>query len=822
MNLVTHYITVALRHLWRHRSFSVINITGLTLGLTCCMFIYLWVADEKSIDNFHAAHDRLYNIYMRTESPNGITGSYNTPRMIAGDEKMQYVMAVIEDAPQSIPEVEAVALYHPAYTAPWGHPETFMFGDKLHKLEGSHANQHFLTMFSFPVIAGDAKTALKPGYNIAISKKMSDLFFPDPQAAIGQMLRYENRMDLNVTAVFDDLDSRTSMKFDYLISWELHATGQLNWASAIINSTVLLKPGSDVQKVTEELNALAAPRLDKVPNVNTTIGLQPYGDQYLIENFENGRPEGGRIAYVKIFSGVAVFILVIACLNFMNLATARSVKRAKEVGVRKAIGSSRGYLIGQFFGESLLLSYIAMVITVLLIILLLPAFNQFTSKHIASPFTQINTWLVVLGLTTLTGLVAGSYPALFMSSLKPAKVLKGVVSFTSGATWLRRSMAVFQFGISILLLIATMVMSRQTSYMQNVNLGYNKENLLYLQTEGELTKFDSYMAFKNAAEKMPGVIVVDKSSEAPHSMSFLVDEDDGVRETDDADDSAIKWEGKEKSQKVGFKPTSVGFDFLKLMDLEVIEGRGFSRDIQTDSSDAFMINEQAVKEMGIKDPVGKWISAWNKKGHIIGILKNYNINSLHERIRPLIIDVKEYESFGVILVRTESNRTHEAIESLQEVYKAINPNYPFNPRFVEEDQEKMYQGERIVTRLSNLFAGLAIAISCLGLLGLIMFSAEQRTREIGIRKAMGATVPSIVGLLSRDFVKIVVIAFLIAAPVASWLMTQWLNGFPYRINLSVWIFVGAGVAALSIALLTISFQALQSAKANPVESLRSE
>jgi putative ABC transport system permease protein len=822
MNLIRHYFTIALRHVWRHRSFSAINIIGLTLGLTCCMFIYLWVTDERSIDNFHEKGDRLYNVYMRTVSPSGVTGALNTPRMVAGTEKMQYVMPVIEDAAKTIPEVESVALYHPAYTPPWGKQETFTLGNKSYKLEGSRANQEFLTMFSFPLIAGDAKTALKPGYNIAISRKMSNLFFDNPQAAIGQMLRFENNLDLNVTAVFEDLQPNTSLKFDFLISWELHATGQVNWASGIVYSTVLLKPGADVNKVTEQLNILAAPRIEKVPGVTTTIGLQPYRDQYLVSNFIEGYPGGGRIEYVKIFSGVAIFILVIACVNFMNLATARSVKRAKEVGVRKVIGSSRAYLIGQFFGESLLLSFFALLTSALLIYLLLPAFNEFTGKHIAAPFGQFSTWLTMIVIASITGLVAGTYPAMFMSSMKPVAVLKGVVSFTRGAIWMRRAMAVFQFGLSILLLIATMVMSQQTSFMQNVNIGYNKENLLYITTEGELSKFDGYMRFKHAAEKMPGVLLVDKSSEAPHSMSFLVDQDDGIRETNEADDSAIKWEGKEKSQKVGFRPTSVGFDFLKIMELDVADGRGFSRAYSTDSADAFMVNEQAVKEMGIKDPIGKAISAWNKKGHIIGILKNYNTNSLHERIRPLIIDVKEWENFGVVLIRTEAGKTKEAIENLEKVYNDVNPDYPFSFRFVEDDTNTMYQSERMVTKLSNVFAVLAIAISCLGLLGLIMFSAEQRTREIGIRKAMGATVSSIVGLLSKDFVKIVLISFAVATPFAAWLMTQWLNGFAYRIELSWWIFASAGIAALLIALVTISWQAVQSARANPVDSLRAE
>lgn len=818
MNLVKHYVTVAIRHVWRHKSFSAINVVGLTLGLTSCMFIYLWTADERSIDNFHVKGDRLYNVYMRTATKNGATGAYNSP--MYRDNMQMHVS--IEDAPQTIPDVEAIALYHAGYTPPWGKPETFRVGDKAYKLEGSRATQEFLTMFSFPIIAGDAATALAPGNNIAISRKMSDLFFETPQAAIGKSMRYENKLDMQVTAVFEDLGPNTSMKFDFLASFEMHRQGNMDWASGIVNSVVLLRPGADVAKVTEQLNVLAAPRIEKIQGATTTIGLQPYGDQYLVTNFVEGRPDGGRIEYVKIFTGVAIFILVIACVNFMNLATARSVKRAKEVGVRKVIGSSRAYLIGQFFGESLLLSFFSLLMSILLTWLLLPAFNDFTGKQIEIPFGRPATWIAVISLALVTGLVAGSYPAIFMSSMKPVRVLKGVVSFTRNAIWVRRGMAVFQFGLSILLLIATVVMSKQTSFMQNVNLGYDKENLLYLQTEGTLTKFEGYMAFKHAAEQMPGVLLVDKSSEAPHKMSFLVDQDDGVRETNDLNDSAIKWEGQEKGEKVGFKPTSVGFDFLNIMNLDVVEGRGFSRDHATDSADAFMINEQAVKEMGLKDPIGKWVSAWNKKGHIIGVLKNYNTNSLHERIRPIIIDVKEYEYFGIVLIRTEAGKTKEAIASLEKVYKQLNPDYPFSFRFVDEDTNKMYQSENTVTRLSNVFAGLAITISCLGLLGLIMFSAEQRTKEIGIRKAMGATVTSIVGLLSKDFVKIVAISFLFAAPVSAWLMSEWLSGFAYKIELSWWIFASAGIAALLIALFTISFQAVQSARANPVDSLRSE
>jgi putative ABC transport system permease protein len=818
MNLIGHYFTVAVRQVWRHKSFAAINVAGLTIGLTSCMLIYLWVSDEQSIDNFHENGDRLYNVYMRTDSKSGVTGDYNDPRAYY-DSAVHMLTEGVEDV---IPEVEGVAYYHAGYTRPWGKPETFRVGDVVHKLEGSRANNDFLTMFSFPIIAGDKATPLVDPSSIAISRKMSDMFFDSPAAAVGQSIRYENRIDLQVTAVFEDLTPMTSMKFDFLANWDLAMKFKMDWASNRTNVTLLLRPGSDVALVTQKLNAHIAPRLTQTDGATTTFGLQPYGDQYLLSGFVNGHPATGRIEYVQIFSGVAVFMVIIACINFMNLATARSVKRAKEVGVRKVVGSTRTFLIAQFFGEAILLSFLALFISIILLLLILPAFNDFTAKHIIAPVADIKVWTLLITLTLITGILAGSYPALFLSSLKPVRVLKGVVSFTQSAVLMRKGMAVFQFGLSILLLIATIVMTRQTDFMQNVNLGYNKENLLYFTLEGDLANYKGYTAFKNEALTMPGVSMIDRSSEAPHAMGFVVDEDDGVAETDKPDDSAIKWEGRERGTSVGFKPTSVGFDFVDILKLEVVEGRGFSREFATDSADAFMINEQAVKEMHLTDPIGKWISAWQKKGHIVGILKDYNTSSLHERIRPLIIDVKEYEYFGVVIVKTEANKTSEAIESLQALYKKHNPNYPFSFRFIEEEYNKMYHSEQMMSKLSNVFAGLAICISCLGLLGLIMFSAEQRTREIGIRKAMGATVASIVGLLSKDFLRIVVISFVVATPVSAYLMSMWLETFAYKIPLSWWIFAGAGVAALAVAMFTISFQAIQSARANPVESLRSE
>lgn len=824
MNMLKHYFVVASRNLIRQKVFSTINIVGLSLGMTCCLFIFLWIRDEKSVDNFHAKGDRLYSVYETVNTNNVITGNYNTTVRYK-DNRVYIPIADVQDA---VPEVEHLSFYATGYELPWGYPETFQVGEKIHKLEGSRAGKDFFTMLSYSVIAGDAKNALKDISSIAISRRMAKMFFDTPADAIGKSIRYENKHDFLITGVFEDVPAQSSLKFDFLFNAECLWTGKVNWASPRMLTILQLKEGVDVKAVEAKINRFMQTHLDKNDPRKVSVGLQLFGDQYLVANFVNGKPSGGRIEYVRIFSGVAVFILVIACINFMNLATARSVKRAKEIGVRKVVGSSRASLIRQFLGESVFLSALAIVFSVILVHLLLPVFNIFIEKQIVSPINEPSSWLLLAGLMLITGIVAGSYPALFLSSLKPVRILKGAVRFSNTAIWFRKGLAVFQFVISIALLIVTLVITQQTSFVQRAHLGYDRENLIYLPLEGELKdpvdlkkNYRNYNVFKERALSMPGIAAIDRSSEAPHVMSFIVDENDGHVETGNGDD-AIQWEGKQKGASVGFKPMSVGFDFLKTMKLEVVEGRGFSKKFSTDSADAFLINQEAVRQMGIKDPIGKWVSAWAKKGKIVGVLKDYHTNSLHESMKPLILDVKEYENFGVVIVRTEPGKTKEALASLEKVYKEMNPNYPLSYKFIDQDYNNLYRSEQVVAKLSNAFAVLAIMISCLGLLGLVMFSAEQRTKEFGIRKVLGATVTNIVSLLSQDFLKLVCISFCIAAPVAGFFMHEWLQRFAYKIDLSWWIFALAGAAAVGIALFTICFQAIQSAVANPVKSLRSE
>lgn len=822
MNMIGHYMLVALRNAVRQKAFSIINITGLVLGMMCCLFIFLWVQDEKSIDNFHANGKDLFVIYQSVGERGQMNGSYSTPFQLLYQDLNQERAATTalgaEDLRQAVPELKRMSNYATGYELPWGHPETLQVGDRLHKFNGSRASRDFFNVFSYPLLAGTAEAALHDISSIAISRKVAEIFFKDPQDAIGKSIRYENRYDYVVNAVFENVTSQSSLQFDFLLSWDSQLK-QLDLSSPVMLTVLQLDEHANVNEAEKRLNQFLQSRLDQATDPVTTVGLHPYHDMYLYSSFVNGKPQEGRMKYVRIFTGVAVFILIIACINFMNLATARATRRAKEIGVRKVIGSSRAGLIGQFFGESVMLSCIAMIVSVLLLLLLLPSFNSLTGKQISSPVSDLRFWGSLIALMFVTGLIAGSYPALYLSSLRPVRILKGMLRVTGGSIWLRKGLVSFQFALSIALLIATIVVTSQTRYVQTKNLGYDRDNLIYIQIEGELNP--KYALFKERALKMPGVAMVDRSTEVPHAMAFIVDNDNGFKETRTGDD-AINWEGKEKNASVGFKPASVGFDFIRIMDLKVAEGRSFSKEYASDSADAFMVNEEAVRQMGLKDPIGRWVSAWKKKGHIIGILKDYHINSFHEAIKPLIIDVKEYEYFGVIMVRLEKGKTREGLASMEQVCKEINPNYPFVYQFADQEYARLYRSELVVTRLTNIFAILGIAISCLGLLGLVTLAADQRTKEIGIRKVLGATVTNIVNLLGKEFLGLVLIAFLIAAPVTGYLMYQWLADFAYRIELSWWIFALAGMMAVFIALLTISVQAIQSALVNPVKSLRAE
>jgi len=473
--------------------------------------------------------------------------------------------------------------------------------------------------------------------------------------------------------------------------------------------------------------------------------------------------------------------------------------------VRKVVGAVRSVLIGQFIGEAILLTVVAVVLSLVLVTLMLPLFNDVTQKQIAIPLSHSYFWFGLLGLTAITGIISGSYPALFLSSFSPVKVLKGTLKLSSGSAMFRKGLVVFQFALSVVLIIGTIVVSKQVNYIQTQSLGYDRENLLYIPLEGDLVS--KYKTFKDIALKMPGIQSVTRISRVPTNFSSST--------------GGIDWDGKDPNLNVEFTYVTVGYDFAHTMKLKVLQGRDYAKDFISDTT-GYIINEAALKRIGYTDPIGKPLSMWDKKGKIVGVLKDFHFNSLHDKIEPLIIKAGEEDKIGSILVRTQAGQTKEALASLESLCKQLNPKFTFSYAFSDEEYQKLYQSEQVVGKLSNVFAFLAIFISCMGLLGLAMFTAEQRTKEIGIRKVLGASVGSVFALLSREFLVLVFMALIIATPVAWYSMNKWLLNFAYRTPVQWWIFALAGVIAIVVTFITISFQSAKAALMNPVKSLRSE
>jgi putative ABC transport system permease protein len=790
--MLKNYIKMAWRNVSGHRFFSILNISGLALGLVASLFISLWIADELSIDHFHKNDRLLYAVYERETFNNKVTADYETSGLLP------------EEIKRVIPEVR-----YATGMEEYIRRSTFQVGDKKLKWNGDAGTADFFTIFSYPLLAGSPSAALASPDGIAISRKMAAAFFGSPDAAMGNTIRYENRRDFKITAVFADPPVSSSRTFDFLLNWHafLAETSMGNWGAAGPYTVMMLSPDADPTLVEKKItHFLDLYRKDQPKGYSIELHLQKYTDIYLHNHFANGKPDGGRIEYVDLFSGVAIFILLIACINFMNLATARSVKRAKEIGVRKVIGARRTALIRQFMTESFLLTTVSVGIAIILLAILLPGFNQLTRKQIRLPFDHFSFWMMLLLLTGATGFVAGSYPALFLSSFNPLSVLKGAVRFGSGSRLFRKTLVVFQFTLSIILIIGTIVVSRQVGYIQSRNIGYDKENLIYVPMEGTLSA--QYSLLKEEAGSSPGI----------ESLSYISDDPDYM----DDNTTDLSWEGKGPDRLLEAAQAEIEGDFVQTMELTLVRGRDFSSAFPSDST-AYLINETAASEMGYTDPVGRTLTMWGRKGHIIGVLKDFNFKPLHERIKPLVLFTFFHpRRYGTILVRTKPGQTKQALATLASLCRQLNPGFPFSYQFADEAYLSSYKSEQVIRSLADSFALLAILISCLGLLGLAVFTAEQRTKEIGIRKVLGASVPALFMIVSKEFLALVGMALLIAAPLAWFLMNRWLDNYAYRITIAWWIFALAGGAAFMITLLTIGFQSIKVALANPVRSLRTE
>lgn len=788
--MLNTYLKSGWRNLVKNKVHSIINISGLSLGLTCSLLTGLWVLDEYSIDAFHENSDRLYVVTSKEFSAGEITyGGYDTPGMLG------------EELPKVMPEVEYAANYS------WAGWRTLSVDEKAIKLPGHFAGKDFLKIFSYPVLIGSKETALDLPESILLSRKLATTLFGSPEQAMDKSLRYDNYKDLKVTGVFEDLGNNTSDEFDFLVTWDFFVEQNewvKDWGNSGPTTVVLLKENVNPETVRAKIqNFIGGYDKDYTNENKLELGLQFFREKYLNSNFKNGVQSGGRIEYVRLFEAVAIFILLIACINFMNMSTARSVTRAKEIGVRKVIGAMRSILVSQFMVEAFLSTIIAVSISVLMTSLLLPEFNLLAQKHIASPLGEGEFWIGIGVLTVVTATISGCYPALFLSSFKPIAAIRNTFKVDSSSVFFRKGLVVFQFSLAIVFVVGMIVISQQVDYIFNKNIGYEKNNLLYLPSTGTISS--NWKSFKNELTQLPGVQSAAKIIIRPIEL--------------DNTTAGVDWPGKAPDARPIFTQMAVGYDFVKTMDATLVAGRDFSEDFADSAS--YIINEAALKIIGYKDPIGMPLTFWGVKGTIVGVLKDFHFESLHVPVDPLVIR-KYGERGGYVAIRVEPGKMTEVIDGLETLHKKLNPDFPFGHQFADEEYASMYKSEQVAQKLSKYFAVLSIVISCLGLLGLVIFAAAQRTKEVGIRKVLGASVPQIVTLLSGDFMKLVVLAIVFSFPVAWYFMNEWLKGFEYRIDIQWWMFAIAGAGAILIALFTLIFHATKAAMANPVNSLKSE
>ncbi len=788
MYMLRNHIKIAWRNLWNNKVFGVINIAGLTIGMTACMFILLWVANEWSFNRFHEKLPRIYQVYEHQYySNNEMLTTTATPGPLA--EKLR----------TEVPGIAQVA------SISWNAEKLLSVGEKNLKFQGHYVENPFFNIFSFPFVEGSAAGALtRPGH-IVLTDVTAQALFGDGKA-LGKTVRIENTKDYTVAGVVKSPGDASTVKFAFLLPMQELKTEHpwlSSWDANAPRTYVLLSEQADLSKV----NAAAKDIVKRNAKGSTTeLFLYPFSDIYLKGSFKDGKELAGRMEYVRLFIIVAVFVLLIACINFMNLSTARAVQRSKEVGVRKSIGAGRFSLVSQFLGESFALVFISSLLSVLLVWLLMPVFEKMVNTEIAVP---VFTWYNLLGLFCLalfTGFAAGSYPAFYLSSLNPVSTLKGgMLRLKSSAVWLRKGLVVFQFGISTVLIVAAALVYLQIHFIKNRNLGLNKDQVVYFTNEGGIEK--NFEAFRRALDGKPGIVASCVTNQLPIDVGNS--------------GQGVSWPGKAATETVLFDKLEVGAGFDKTMQLEMLEGRTFSDDHPTDK-DGFVINETAARLMKLEKPwVGRVITNQDRQGAIIGVAKDFASSHIAKKAAPMLITPFD-EAGGKVLIRIQPENAGAAMSSIGEVYKQFNPQYPLDLKFLDVFFEKMYRSESVIGRLSTVFTVLAIFIACLGLFGLAAFTAQQRTKEIGIRKVLGATVGQILVLLSKDFLRLVLVAVAIALPLAAYFMQGWLEQFSMHIEISWWVFAGTALLSLVLAMMTVSYQSVRTARMNPVKSLRAE
>lgn len=786
MAMFQHNLILTFRSFKKHKSQFLINLTGLTTGLACVLFIYLWVDDERKIDKFHENDDRLYQVMSNHTDANGTHTWKGVPGLL------------LEEIQARVPEVAHVS------AATDAHQFTLFADGSSFKAQGKFASPGILDVFTLPLIAGNKEDVLADKSAIVLTESLAKRLFKTIDV-VGKQVSWHfmgNEKTLQVSGVLKDLPKNASDRFDYLMSWDYYHDDLINyknWNNYYGRIAVVLGENSDKASAQTKIDAILK---EKQEDERVDLFLAKYSDRYLFSKYENGMQAGGRIEYVHLFSIIALFILFIACINFINLSTAKASHKTKELGIKKTLGASRQSLMGQFFTESVLLSFTALVVAFLIVWAFLPQFNFITQKELTLGFNN-QMILIALSLVLVVGGIAGAYPALYLSGFKSLEVLKGKRSASAGEIWIRKGLVVVQFTLSIILIASVLVVYQQMEFVKNKNLGYDRNNLIYFDREGKL--IENYKAFIHELKNTSGVEDVAVSG-------FMVG---GGNST-----GGVSWPGKTEEDQIQFWEIHAGYGLIGMMGIELLKGRTFSDEFGADSV-GIIFNEAAIAAMGIENPIGKTVSHYKGERRIIGVVKNFNTGSLHTKVEPTLF-LFEPENTHLIMAKLKQGNETETIGKLEELYSSFNPGYVFNPRFIDQDYQALYTSEERVSILSRYFAGLAIFISCLGLFGLAAFTTERRIKEIGIRKVLGSSIFGIINLLTMDYTKMVGVAIVIALPVSYFVAKEWLTDFAYRIDLEWWLFACSAIAALIIAWLTVGFQTFKAARANPVECLRDE
>ncbi len=793
--MIRNYFKIAWRNILINKGSSAINIGGLAVGMTVVMLIGLWIYNELSFNKYHDNYDKIVQV-MQHQTYNDVIGT-----QVANPARMGEAI-----------RNEYGSDFKYVLQASWNYDHALSYKDKVFFKPGSYFEPEVTEMLTLKMIHGH-RDGLNEMRSIMLSQSVAELFFgtDDP---VGEIMKLDVNIDVKVTGVYEDLpDATTLQSLKFIVPWDLYLNYNAwikdmddPWGSNFTQTYAQLAENSNLETVSHKIKDVKLTKVsEEGKRYNPQVFLHPMSKWHLHSNFENGVNTGGRIDNVWLFGIIGVFVLLLACINFMNLSTARSEKRAKEVGIRKVVGSRRIQLIIQFFSESVLIALIAFVFSVVLAVLILPFFNQIADSKITILWANPLFWALGIGLSILTGFFAGVYPALYLSSFRPIKVLKGSIRIGRYAATPRKILVTSQFAISITLIIGTIVVYQQIQHAQNRPLGYEKNGLISINTSEETHK---HIEVIRSTLKGNGAII--EMTETTSPMTAVYNTNGG-----------FDWEGKDPNLPVDFPNNAVTEEYGKTIGWKIKEGRDFSRDFGTDSL-AYILNESAAKFMNLKDPVGKTLR-WGKRSFtIIGVVEDMLIQSPYKPVRPSLFHLLRRQENSFILKLNPEMPVNESMAKVEAVFKNYNTSIPFVATFVDEEFDKKFGNERRIGQLAAFFTFLAIFISCLGLFGLASYVAEQRTKEIGIRKVLGATVVKLWNMLSRDFLILVMIACAIAVPVAYYIMDGWLEKFDYRTSISWWISIFASVGAVVITIVTVSYQALKAAKANPIKSLKTE